>query len=243
MTVTELFGLLAHRWRVVAAALVLSLAVAGAVSFLATPTYVSTARVFVGTKVQTTGNLYAAATFGATRVKSYAALGTSQPVLTSVVHRLRLKEKPADLADNIDSTQVPETVLIEITATGDSARSAQRLARAEAAALTNYISGLETKPASGVQAKVVSQATLPDAPTSPRTLLNFAAALAIGLLLGIGAAVGLEAMDRRRYDDYVIDHEVEEDPQDDEPVTRAEPDLEPEVSIPEQNGVSTTHQP
>jgi len=46
-------------------------------------------------------------------------------------------------------------------------------------------------------ASILSAAVPPDAPARPRVLLNLLAAIAIGTLLGAGAALGLEKMDRR----------------------------------------------
>ena len=148
----------------------------------------STARVFVGTKVHSSGNLYAAATFGATRVKSYAALATSQPVTSSVIHRLRLKEKPADVAKQVSATAVQDTVLIEITATADSATSAQRLARAESEALAEPIFRARGEASVGDPSANRQPRTTSHAPTWPRPVLTFAVAIALGLLLGIAAA-------------------------------------------------------
>ena len=243
MTLNELVALLARRWKVVVGAVAVALAAAAALSFLVGPTYQSTAEIFLGTKVKSTGNLYAAAGFGAGRAQSYAALATSQPVTSAVVRRLHLKEKPTELAKRVSATVIPETVLIDVTASDSSANGAQRLARAESQALASYISGLESKPASGVQAKIVSPAPLPNAPTSPRLLLNFVAALALGLLAGIGAAVALESLDRRRYSGFA-EEDYEEFPEEiDEPTVRAEPELEVvDDEVPEdevsQNGVS-----
>lgn len=59
----------------------------------------------------------------------------------------------------------------------------------------NQLEQLESAPDPTVA--VSSQATLPTSPTSPKTTLSIAAGLLVGLLIGVGAAFGIDALDPR----------------------------------------------
>jgi receptor protein-tyrosine kinase len=197
MTVHELAVMVSRRWKLILGTVVLFALVAGVVSFLATPTYQSTARLFVTADVHGATDSYAASLFSQGRVKSYAALATSEPVMRKVIRRLDLDESTSEVADRIDSTVVTDTVLIELTASGDSARSAQRLAAAEADELSRYLGTVETastRKQTGIKATVTDPASRPEAPVAPRTSLNLVVAVLLGLLVGTGVAVVLERL-------------------------------------------------
>lgn len=72
--------------------------------------------------------------------------------------------------------------------------SAQRAydAVSQRISLTNLESQMQQNNAS-----ILSLAVAPESPARPRILLNILASIAIGVLLGIGAAMGLEKMDQR----------------------------------------------
>jgi len=91
-------------------------------------------------------------------------------------------------------------VLIDVTAVDTSARRSQLVANAVSAQLVKVIEELET-PTSGaapVTVTVVSSATLPSAPVSPKPVVN----LTIGLLVGSGVGFGL-ALWRSRQDSSI----------------------------------------
>jgi capsular exopolysaccharide synthesis family protein len=187
-----------RRWRLILASLIVVLAVAGIVTVRTTPQYQSHSRLFVSTTDQTADQAYQGGLYSIQRVSSYADLVNGQEIATRVIRRLGLTTTPAALSGQITATVVPDTVLLEITATDPSAAQAQLIDRTVARELTGFISELETPPGKAnapIKATIVDGANLPTAPVSPRPVRNLGLALVLGLLLGIGLAVVRELLD------------------------------------------------
>jgi capsular polysaccharide biosynthesis protein len=137
-------------------------------------------------------------------VKTYAELATSQPVLRAIAERQGRGADVKELRDQITVTVVPETFVLSVVATDDSARSAQTLARIASKEVSSYLTGLEkrgTSP-SGLEIRVSDPASLPDSPTSPRTTLNLLIAGLLGLLVGLSLAVLAEHRSARALPRY-----------------------------------------
>src|SRR4051794_32296533 len=102
-------------WSPVVGAL-LGAALATVVSLSSTPLYESHLRLFVSTSNSTTtAEAFQGSQFSQQRVTSYAELLTSVELAGRVVHDLGLAMGPAQLADRIQATPVPDTVLIDVT--------------------------------------------------------------------------------------------------------------------------------
>ncbi|MGH3414197.1 MAG: polysaccharide biosynthesis tyrosine autokinase [Marmoricola sp.] len=198
MDFKELLRLARHRWKTIATFFVLGILAAAVYSFMATPIYHSTSRVFISTDVSNSAEAYYASSFGTARVQSYADLATSRDLMRKVIDRANLNLAPGQLASKVSATVVSGTVIIDIDVRDPSARTAQRIAQAEAEELTGYLAQIETpagKTSTPVKATIVDPASFDGHPVSPRTGLNLAVATILGLLIGCAVAVSRDLLD------------------------------------------------
>src|SRR3954465_8964306 len=187
-----------RRWRVILTVLLIVVAWASIVTFRTTPQYRSSSRLFVSTTEQSTSDAYQGGLFSIQRVSSYADLVNGQELAKRVIGDLKLNMDPAQLSKEISATVVPDTVILEVSATDSDPRQAQRIARTVATELTKFVSDLETPPGrrnAPIKASVVDSADLPTSPVSPQPVRNLGLAFVLGLLLGVGLAVIRELLD------------------------------------------------
>ncbi len=187
-----------RRWKIIFGSVFAAIGCAALLTALATPTYSSSARLFVSAAQGDSTQAYQGSLFSAQRIGSYADLVRSRGVGRAVIQDLGLQTTPSKLAENISSTVVPETVILEITARDTRPRQAQRIAQSVAREVSTLVSTLETPPGRGrapIKATIVDAAELPTTPTTPQPLRNMVLAGVLGLLLGLGAAIIKELLD------------------------------------------------
>lgn len=175
-------------------------------------TYTATAQLFLATPIwnDSTAIPDAAAVpllasygdeFSQQRMASYQRLALT-PVVTGPVADAAGGGLTADgLSRRIVTRPVPDTVILEISVDDGSAAGAATLANGVANQLAEVIRQVE-KPSynreSPVQPVLIRAATPPSGPSSPRVMLNIAAGVCIGLLIGVTYAMLREAQPRRR---------------------------------------------
>jgi succinoglycan biosynthesis transport protein ExoP len=179
-------------WLVVGTALA-AMAAAGVLSWLATPTYISSTQLFVSTSASTdTSAAYQGNLFSQQRVASYAELLTGVQLAAVVVEDLGLDVSPPTLAGQVTAAVVPETVILRVTVTDVSPQRAQDIAESLARHFAERVSELETPAGAGsstVKVAVVEEAAYNSTPVSPNVQQNLILGLAIGLLVGVGIAL------------------------------------------------------
>jgi capsular exopolysaccharide synthesis family protein len=139
------------------------------------------------------------------RAASYVVLATDRETASIVIDDLGLDTTPGALAGQIEVTQPPDTVIIQITARAGSAEGAQQLADAWVAALAERVSDVESSKGAGsgggktggMRIEVSESAELPTAPVSPNVPRNVGIGALLGALLGFGYAVARSILDRR----------------------------------------------
>jgi capsular exopolysaccharide synthesis family protein len=188
------------RWVLVAAAALVTVAIAAVLTWQATPQYSSSARMFVSTQGSTedAGQANQGGQFSVQRVKSYADLLTGQEIARRVVEDLDLDETPAALAGQISASTKLDTVILTVTVTDPDAARARTLANSVANVFVKYVAELETPPGQDeatIKATVVDPASKPSAPISPRPVRNIGLGVILGLMLGAGIAVLRETLD------------------------------------------------
>ncbi|MFF4687408.1 polysaccharide biosynthesis tyrosine autokinase [Streptomyces sp. NPDC001307] len=203
---------LARRWPTVVVCLVLAVGAAAAVTGLSTPVYEARTQLFVATHTgEDSAELNQGQSFSQARVQSYAAIVTTRQVTEPVVKKLGLRTTPEELASRITATAPLNTVLIDIAVRDTAPERAARIANAVAERFSAVVERLETpklnqaqrgksrtdgKTASSpVSLGVTQEAVAPTGPVSPRPLLNLAAGLLGGLLLGAGVVALRETLD------------------------------------------------
>ncbi|SDQ68480.1 polysaccharide biosynthesis tyrosine autokinase [Quadrisphaera sp. DSM 44207] len=202
MELGDYMRILRKRWLSVLVITVLGVAAAAAATLLATPQYRATTQLFVSAQTGDSGSdLLQGGNFAEARVQSYADIATSQSVLGPVIADLGLETTPAALAQRVEAVAPAGTVLIDITATDPSPEQAATIAEAVTASLIEVVRTLEqpSDAATAAPVRITSTqgAVVPSSPAWPREELN----LALGLVLGLGAAVAVvllrEVLDTR----------------------------------------------
>ncbi|MGW5341642.1 polysaccharide biosynthesis tyrosine autokinase [Streptomyces sp. HUAS TT3] len=203
---------LARRWPTVVVCLVLAIGAALAATSLSTPVYEARTQLFVATRTgDDTAQLNQGQSFTQARVQSYAAIVTTRQVTRPVVEELRLRTTPEELASRITAVAPLNTVLIDITVRDTEPKRAARIANAVAQRFSAVVERLEAPKyapgsersrssrtgdaASPVSLGVTQEAVAPVGPVSPRPLLNLAAGVLGGLLLGAGLVALRENLD------------------------------------------------
>lgn len=188
-----------ERWILVAVMFLLSVSAAAATSFLVTPQYAATTRLFVSTPASADGNTqYQSNLFSQERALSYAEIIRGKRVAQMVIDSLDLPVTAEQLASQVTAEVVPETVLLDATVTDASPAQAETLANAVSAAFIALVNELETPDGAAsatVTVTVVESADQPNAAVSPNIPLNVGLGALVGLLLGLGLAILRAALD------------------------------------------------
>jgi capsular exopolysaccharide synthesis family protein len=198
--VRTFFQLLRNHWKLIAAVTVLAGVVSGMLTARMTPRYASSVSFYVSAQTNATdpATAYQGALLSQQAVQSYADLLTGPRLAGSVVRWLRLPMTASELAAEVSSRSIPQTVLLTATVTDTSPRRARELATAIGIQFPRLISVLERPPGkkhATVRVTVVAPATLPTAPVSPQPVRNIGVAVLLGLLIGIVLAAIRRALD------------------------------------------------
>jgi capsular exopolysaccharide synthesis family protein len=201
MELQDYLRILRAHWVGVLVLTVLGIAAAGAYSLGQPKVYEANATGFVTTKSPNPAEASIADTYAKSRVTSYVAIATSSRTADAVIKQLNLSTTPAALIGDISVSQPTDTVLVDISARAGTPVSAQTLANAWVDALATQVAEIEGDKATQGQQPLrmlsYGSAALPSSPVLPRTKLNLAAGLVLGLLLGFAYAVVRKQLDRR----------------------------------------------
>jgi succinoglycan biosynthesis transport protein ExoP len=176
--------------------------VAAGIALSLTSTYAARTQLFVSTggAPADPSETYQGGLFSQQRVLSYASIVSSPAVAKAVIEQLRLPYGIRELQEEIRASVPAGTVLIDVTVEDRSPRRAKAIADAVGQQFSRFVETLEA-PSGGrsspVRVSVTSQARIPTSPVSPQKGVYVALGGLVGLLLGIGAVVALEAVDSR----------------------------------------------
>jgi capsular exopolysaccharide synthesis family protein len=172
-----------------AAALVASLATA--------PVYQGSAKLFVAAKTEPgsgIGTVYEGTLLSQQLVKSFASVLESRAVAEAA---LGLDPQPLtarQLQAKVHAEPVTDTLLIDLSVEDTDPSRAKRLTNGVARAFIDSVPRLQG--GSAVRVSLVEPALTPSEPVRPRTRLNIALGLLLGLIIGVGLAFLREALDR-----------------------------------------------
>ncbi|GAA1440804.1 polysaccharide biosynthesis tyrosine autokinase [Leifsonia poae] len=170
-------------------------------SQIATPVYTATSSLYFSLNFGGTANdLNQGSTYTQNQMLSFAQLVESPLVLDPVIDDLNLSTTATDLADSIGVSTPQNTVILEIAVANQDPAVAAKIANAVATSLSDKVEQIAPKSAAGdttVAVRVIQQAAVPSAPSSPNTRLNLVAGLVLGLLLGSLIIVLRELLDTR----------------------------------------------
>lgn len=175
--------------------------VGGGATILVKPTYTARTQLFVA--IQNSGSvqeLQQGNSFSQARVQSYVKTVKSPVVLQPAIDSLGLDTSPEDLASRVEASNDLNTVLIDISVEDRSSVQAAAVAQAIAGSLVEAVDSLE-KPKNGgsspVSLSIITPAKASAAPSAPNGRLNVLLGLAVGLVLGLGAAILRSTLDTR----------------------------------------------
>lgn len=212
LNLQDFLKLLRSRWITVCVTTVVVLLGAVAVTLLTTPLYQASTRLFVSTTAGAgtpLGDIYQGNLVSQDRVLSYSELLTGKTLAQRTIDKLGLDMSADTLEKRVKATAKEQTVLIDVAVLDESPVRARDIANALSNEFVTMVRELETpEPGAAPNARVVveQRASIPDAPTTPKTARNIALGLAVGVLLGIGLAVL-----RDRLDNTVKDRETVEE--------------------------------
>ena len=176
-------------WWLLVSGLLAGLVIAGVLSWLTTPLYSSSTRLFVSVAGSTdTSAAYQGNLFSQQRVTSYAQLLTGEKLAGEVVDALRLDLTPAEVAGKLTARALPDTVILEVTVTDTSAVRARDIADSLGRQFADEVVELEAD-VSTVKVSTVQPAKLNPEAVSPDVTRNLALGGVLGLLIGLGLAL------------------------------------------------------
>jgi len=199
----DYLSVLRVRWKIIVACTLVALAAAGFISFRSPKIYEASTSLFLSVNVgQTSSELSRGFTYAQGLASSLAQVATQPVVLQPVIDQLHLAVTPGQLARSINATAPLDTVIIQVQVSDASAQAAASIANATAQQLAAYdlVPRTSTGAAantSPVQVTVVSPASVPGSPSSPRIPLNLTIGLLMGLVGGVVLALTRDVFDAR----------------------------------------------
>ncbi|QKE85626.1 polysaccharide biosynthesis tyrosine autokinase [Arthrobacter sp. NEB 688] len=186
------------RWRLIALVVLTTVMLAAAATLASTKVYESTSQFFVSTTgSEDSVSLLQGSTFTQQRVKSYTQLLTTPRILEPVAQEVGGSSDA--IARQVTATTPPDTVLIQVAVRDADPSRAEAIGKAIATEFPSAVTELESPEgakSSPVKVTVVQSPSVPTAPVSPNPVRNIALGVVLGLLLGLGAAVLREMLDR-----------------------------------------------
>jgi capsular exopolysaccharide synthesis family protein len=186
------------RWWLVVGAVTLAVGVAVTVTLLTPPRYAASVTFFVSTRGSEVTQAFQGGQFAQQRVKSYVDVLTSNRLAQSVAAAAPNGLSAEQIQGEITAQVVPDTVLVQATVTDVNRARALQVAQTLADEFPKLIGTLETPPGSrtptvGVQ--IIAEPKLAESPVSPQPVRNVGLAIALGLIIGVGAAALRESLD------------------------------------------------
>ncbi|WP_413543247.1 polysaccharide biosynthesis tyrosine autokinase [Citricoccus nitrophenolicus] len=201
MDLRDYIRILRNNWLAIVLVTLLGVAVAAGATALTKPSYTARTQIFVAVNSgDSASDILQGSSFSEKRVTSYVTLATSPRVLQPVIDDLGLDVSVQSLAETVEATAPPQTVLLNLSTTHqDPARSAE-IANAVADSLISTVYEVESTEGEGnplVDLSVVEDASVPLSPSSPRVALNLALGFVVGAALGVAFALLRTLLDSR----------------------------------------------
>lgn len=204
MELNEVMRTLAKNWLMLLACALVGGLIGLGVTYAMPPKYQSTTELYVSVRsgdTGATGDLVQGASFAQLAVTSYIDVTTSALVLEQVLEELETELTAEELEEALSVSSPSESVLINITATGEDPQTAAAIATTTgnvfARVVEEDIEGANADDESPVQIHTIDPGTPPENPSSPNLNLNIALGTLVGLALGVAVVLGRKQLDTR----------------------------------------------
>lgn len=204
MILEDYVRVLRKGWIYVVAWLLVGIAIGAALVIVATPKYEAQTRVFVSAQsgeASSAGELVSGTSYAQQRIRSYLDIAVSPSVLQPVIDELALNRSADSLASQISASSPANSLIIELAVVDSDAARAAAIANATASSLENVIVAEFERPLDGgpslVKLQTIQPANAPSEPFSPNALRNIGLGAALGLIVGLAAAVLRSVLDTR----------------------------------------------
>lgn len=181
-----------ERWWLIFVTALLALAISGGTWYVRPPEYTASLRMYVSAQsADTAQSAFQGAQLSQQRVTSYVELLSSTRVSDEVIRQIHLNSTPDELAKHITATSKLDSVILDVTVTGQSPEAIAAIANAVGVVFPRLVDELERPSSptgtSPVAVRVIEPASAPSKPSS----LGLGTVLTLGLLAGL--AVGIAA--------------------------------------------------
>jgi capsular exopolysaccharide synthesis family protein len=194
--------IIAVRWKIVVAAILLCLGGAAAITTLQTKHYQASATVLMSVSdASTVADVFQATQTSQLRLSSYAEIAGSPLVAQRAVDALHVPMTADELIDRTKITYTPESLLFQITVNDSDPQRVAALAGAMADQFVAMVPQIDKAssgwvPTPSATATVLERPAVPNAPFRPVPSRNIALGLVAGVLLAVALALTRHATDR-----------------------------------------------
>ena len=199
MGLNDLLKILRTRWVTVCVTALMTICGAILYTFLQTPLYQASTRLFVSTiGGESVSDIYSGNRLSQERVLSYTQLIMGETLAQRTIDRLNLDVDSATLKANVTAKSKPNTVLIDVSVLDESPIRARDIANALSDEFVLMARELETSsPGEKPDARVVveQRSAIPVNPVVPKKARNLALGIILGGTLGLGLAVLRDQLD------------------------------------------------
>jgi capsular exopolysaccharide synthesis family protein len=199
MHVRAFLDVLRRRIRLMTACVLVVLGLAAAATAMMTPTYASTARIYVSAPQSETNAAAAGGILSEQRVAAYVEIIDSALVADQVSTQLGLNESLSELRAKVSAAAVGDTPVLAIKVRDTDPVDAQSIAQAYAEVLVDTAADIDAPSGDSgvtpVRVTIIDPADLPSDPAFPNPVLNLTLALIFGLVLAVALALLREVLD------------------------------------------------
>lgn len=186
-----------HFWISVAVITLLAVSAAALITLRTPPSFESTMTFFVATTGNERNSALQADEFAQRRINSYMGVVNSERLAQIVLDDTGLTLTPEDISEMVTASVQPDTVLLDVRVVDTSQQRSLAVAQSIADNFDDAIRELDNRGAdTNVELRTISGPTLNPEPVSPRTKLNLALGLLLGLGIGIAQALLRQQLDR-----------------------------------------------